>query len=388
MTSILHSDINDIPEQLWNQCVEKGDVFHSHRFLVNMQKSKVENAEMYFVCVYNNGALIGTAVISIFRIDLSLFAVNEPSIQLIKKIFPNLLKTKICFCGLPLSVGQNSIRVKNEANLPLVIHKVQEHLNYLSKTASVSVYKEFSSPEFFDTLLALGYMKLPSLPGCKMDIIHYSTENYLQSMRAKYRRQVLSSWRKLEKNKPIIESDYFNQTHQERAPVFTILKGGEIPLDAFYRGYCDVMKRTEVQLEMLNQDFFSNFFLAFPKETFALCMVFQGEIYGMFVCFEDATGIRFLWTSIQDSKPECDVYQNLLSCLVNYSIDQKAKFLDLGQTSYYPKIRMGGKAYPMYFYLKANNKWVHRLLMRFQTSIFPTKSTPNLHVFRNKMMTI
>ncbi|MCC5916177.1 MAG: hypothetical protein JJU02_02500 [Cryomorphaceae bacterium] len=378
--------IEDLDSLAWNAILSDEDVFHQHRFLQLLQNAQVENADMRFLAFYKSGELLGSSVISIFTIDVSLFANRDKGIQFIKRIFPNLFRIRICFCGIPLSAGQSNIRWKNESDATEI---TQMTLAYMEEVCAREKIKYCVSKEHKDdhgswVYLQNDYLKVPSLPGVSMALNFNSVEDYLSSLRAPYRRQIMSGWKKLQNEEPTFVEDYFQSGYPETAPVFTCVSGNSVNSDDFFEKYISVISRAESRLETLNVDFFRAFFKEYHASVCVLCMVYKGDVLGMFALMEQDGILRFLWTAKSDDKDAFDTYGNLLSATVVLGIQKGMQHLDLGQTAYYPKMRLGASGYPLHLYFRARLRWQQALIKRFKHTLFPEYPLPVLRVFRSK----
>jgi hypothetical protein len=77
-----------------------------------------------------------------------------------------------------------------------------------------------------------------------------------------------------------------------------------------------------------------------------------------------------------------DVYFNLLAAIVKLAIERGCRRLDLGQTSYYAKQRLGGEGGKIYFYLRSRKRTVRALTWAFQRALFPELALRRQRVFK------
>ena len=83
--------IQDMDPVQWNSLITDTNFFHTHWALSVLEKAKVEDAQVEYIGFYDNSTLVGSAVLNVFRIDLSLFIGDNPFIQWIKKVEPLFL---------------------------------------------------------------------------------------------------------------------------------------------------------------------------------------------------------------------------------------------------------------------------------------------------------
>lgn len=382
------NDINQISEREWDQILASADLFQSHRFLNCIQKAAIHDARLKYVCFYEEDILVATSVISIFSIDLSLFAGNISMIKGIKKLFPNFFGKKICFCGIPLSAGQSNIRVINEKYFEPVVEATSEIMDSICREekVNISIFKEFENSNQNVMFDKLGFIHAPSLPGLQLSLDFDSFNEYMVSLRAPFRRQILAGLKKINSQIPEFVPDYFESKMDEKHPVLTILNSNSAVGRQFYPMYLSVMERAETKLEILNKAFFELVFESFQDELELICMVYRGKVLGVFVCRIHENTMTFLWTGKEEDKDEFNTYPNLMTAMIYHAFEIGCNKIEMGQTAYYPKMRFGSQPYDLQFFIKSDNTVIHYLLGKFRKLLFPEQKIIPLNVFKINSM--
>jgi len=146
--------------------------------------------------------------------------------------------------------------------------------------------------------------------------------------------------------------------------------------------YLSVMDRSKVILEVLNREFFKQIMHTMEKETKTISLKLGDKILGSAMLAKDHESLVFLLVGLDYAERDTyDVYFNLIYAILSFAIRNKVKRLDLGQTSYYIKQRIGGKCIPMFFYIKSRKRMINWLLRRFQTALFPVTKLNKHKVF-------
>jgi hypothetical protein len=372
-----------VDPDVWNRLVPATHLFNRHHFLLALEQSKVEDADMEYLLFWENGTLAASAVLSKFYINLDLFIGDNQAVRLIKRIFPNFFKIKVLFCGTPISAGHKNVYM--EGLYQSVIKLSAEYIDQVCRRNDIgySVYKEFLEAEAttFEQLTAHGYFRAPSLPSVAMELPFLSYDEYFGALRHPFRRQINLSMKKINSVRPVFVQSYFEGNQDERHPVFTILSSVQLSAEKFYELYISVMSRATVKLEVLNKQFFRNFFISSRGEIRILTMVFRGEILGVFLlsCIKDE--LTFIWTGKDSHKDQYDTYANLMNAMVCYAIAERCTKIIMGQTSYYPKQRVGGSVFPLFIFFKSH-RWNQRLLRLLKPLIFPETTTDKLKTFK------
>jgi hypothetical protein len=100
-----------------------------------------------------------------------------------------------------------------------------------------------------------------------------------------------------------------------------------------------------------------------------------------FLTVEVYKTLYFVWVGKpHDRFDHHDDYFNLLQAILRYTIDNQCKTLNLGQTAYYAKQRMGGEITRIFLFYKARRKLSHSVLKRFSAHIFPRLELKKLQV--------
>ncbi|HEX5024113.1 MAG TPA: hypothetical protein VFV68_02525, partial [Agriterribacter sp.] len=198
-----------------------------------------------------------------------------------------------------------------------------------------------------------------------------------------YRRQIVASLKKAGMEFPIISNTNSQPfTHGKSAIRYISIE--EFSGRQFYMYYMGVMSRATVKLETLNDDFFDYVFKALEDKLKLLAFIHDGEIICVFAfTLHDGT-LNFLWTGKKHDKDAFDSYHNLLNALVHIAIENRCRKIVLGQTSYYPKQRIGACAEDRFIYVRSRKLVFHALLKRLNPWIFPYMKVPELNVFKKQ----
>lgn len=378
--------IDEVPAKEWNSIVSEFEIFHQHHFLKALDLSNVENAKMQYLLIKENDICIATCVLSEFTLNLDLFIGDYKIVRWIKSISPNFFKIQVLFCGTPISAGHKNISIADNSLQGLVIDQIAIYIDEHCRKHKIgySIFKEFDAKSVseFSSLENHNYFKSYSLPNSILDHEFESYGEYMDNLRYKYRRQIKSALKSINSSKPIFTNKYFDTDQLEEHPVFTVLSPTQDNADHFYKLYCSVMERAKSKLEILNKDFFRFFFDAMKVELRILAMVFNGEVLGVFVLAKVKDELTFILTGKEKGKDEYNTYVNLLNAMVCYAIENGCKRIIMGQTSYYPKQRMGAKIFDLFIYFKAHLVWKQKLLKSLQGIIFPKEELAPLNVFR------
>jgi hypothetical protein len=231
-------------------------------------------------------------------------------------------------------------------------------------------FKEFRPEErhLVELLPQHGFIEAPSLPGCRLPIRWNRFEQYLGDMRASYRRQVLASLR----------------VREESGLRFRWLDDFEAECPRLFALYGEVMDRAEFQLERLNLEFFSALNRHMGAGSKALIGEWRGKVVATGVLLRGERSLTFLLAGIDYERArDCDAYINLVTEIVAEAIRTGADSLELGQTAYGLKQRLGGIPTSRSLYLRHRRALPQALYRLAAPRLFPERTPPARHVFRD-----
>lgn len=385
---VRHRSINEIDPNVWDSLNSDKDLFHSHRFIRSVEDAKVENSQFWYLLFYSNQELVGTAALSAFTVSLETFLGRaiESLVTRIRSRIPAFLRIRVLFCGLPISLGQQNLRIKNPTQANEVISLLVQEMETICSTEKISYLcaKEFVEDQVkvMDGFLDHGFFRGYSIPYVMMKVRWPTFAAYLADLRHGYRRQISQTLLKRKQSEPVLENP-LQATSGANPPI--LLGGAKVCNPAmFFEGYLQVMERAEVKLETLNQPFFENIYNYMDKDTEIVAMRDGNRILGSALLMQSGDSLFFVLVGLDYARrDEFDVYFNLVYAIIALAIQRKCQWLYLGQTSYWLKQRVGGYCVPEYLYFKSRRPFIHRILQLLKSVIFPELKLETPRVFRN-----
>jgi predicted N-acyltransferase len=239
---------------------------------------------------------------------------------------------------------------------------------------SAIVFKDFGPQEIArtDALLELGYVRADSLPMNSFPTRFRDFDHFCDSLRSRYRRQIVRSRRKL-----------------RRAGLRVVhLRGGmgfdELYTEDVHRLYSAVLSRAPIQLERLPAQFFRELARQFPENS-AFTLICQGEHVVGFTCglFHRRTYYNFFCGFDYELNAEAELYFNLLYEDLDYALQQDVRSIQIGQTADQFKLRVGCHREPRFCYLKVREPGLQLLLRAAGSSLFlPPPCVNERNLFR------
>jgi hypothetical protein len=238
-----------------------------------------------------------------------------------------------------------------------------------STGTTVLCFKEFAAREHLvEPLTEHGYFRAASMPSCSLAIAWRTFEEYLGAMRAGYRRQILASLR----------------TRDRLGLTVRLVPAWGVEAARIFPLYEQVMDRAPFQLERLNLAFFQHLAAGLGDQTSALLVERDGALLAAAILLQSPGTLTFMLAGIDYAHHrQSQAYLTLVTEIVAEAIRRGAARLELGQTTYDLKQRLGAGTDARWLYIKCTNSPVHLTLRAASGALFPEIAPPPRRVFRD-----
>jgi hypothetical protein len=369
-----YEDIARVPAATWDAVVDPEDLQQSHAFVLACQQSAVRGARYRHLVIRRGGEVAAVASLSSLDARLDLLApawIRRLGIAIRSRLAERFLTMPVAFCGLPVSFGRPCVAIGPTPDTNTVVELISlETLDWArSIGAALACVKEFNPVDdaVMSPLATLGWHRTSSLPSCSMTLRWASAADWLSSMRSGYRHQVLAARHR-------------GETH--RLDVRTIEDFGAYA-EAIHHLYSQTMDRAEFQLERLEAEFITQL-NALGVTSRAILVSQREHLVAAAVLLRTPRVVTFLLAGMDYSLArETGAYPLLVSEVVTEALRLGARRLELGQTSYPLKMRLGAELIPRTMYLRALNPLGHTVLGVISKALFPTRTYPMHRVFRS-----
>lgn len=348
-------------------CDDPSDLAMDRRFLRAVEQAMSDVCSSKYLIGYDSkGVPVACTCVSRFLVDSALLVGprHRTFINLVRKLYSNYLVIPVFFCGLPVSVGTNNLRLAEACERDLLISSLIDEIDRLAAAARspAIVWKEFSDEECegLDVLTSHGYQRADSLPMNVMHCSHPSFEDFCGSMRSHYRYKINKSRKKFSKAGMRIE--HFTDPQRIEA-----LYTPEV-----HKLYLAVFEHAKFRLELLPRKFFLNVLREMPEET-SFTAVFHGD---QLVGFAWGLHLGDIYQNIfvgvnYELNSESDLYFNTMMCDLDYGMRVGAHRVLMGQTADDFKSRLGCTQHPLSIYVKLRNRIFNWLAHKGSKLIFP-----------------
>jgi predicted N-acyltransferase len=383
-----YDSIRGIEPGRWKPVSANLGIQLSRSVLEALETSGVEQAAYRYLLFYSGNTLAGAAVLSSFTISLDLLL--PISIQkycrVIRRLLPKFMRIRILICGLPLSAANHALCILDPSLRAEILSGLTERMKQMAgrKRIRFLCLKEFTTPEIHgqQNLRKHGFFIANSIPRIEIAIKWNSYKAYLRDLRHGYRRQIIRNLNRIGAH-PDNPFSSLRDRAAENLPRLIRVDRQRCPPDLFYRLYLEVMDRTENKLEVLNEAFFVSLYRAMGDRLVILAVADESSILSAALLTCENRYLTFLFAGIDYGRyRRYDAYHNLLHGIIAYGIEHRCRIINLGQTSYWIKRRIGGVPASMKFWFRSTGLLTHHLLRLLNPVLFPRTDLPELRVFR------
>ena len=324
----IYDKAKDIPKEWDEFCI---DNFYMSREKLEFFE-KVNNCNQKYYMVYNeNDKIEACFVMFPFKYE-----------------FSKRIKLNVQLIFLPASVADPGIVAKpNSKALADCLKKIK------------GIKLILSTSEDFKLLNGI---RQEGLPNCMLNVKWDTMEEYKNSMRNNYRKNI---------NKVIKKQNLLSKRIITNPKEFT---------KETHDLYLQVMNHADYVLETLNLDFFQNNF----SKTIVLELENEPKAFVQFA--EDGEKIigEFCGFDYED-REKYDLYNIIMVVFIQYAIENGFKIIDIGQSAYRTKLRYGAYLEPKYSWLFYNgNKICNAILKYILLKDNNNKPIYNYNVFREE----
>lgn len=369
----IFNTIDEIDSLLWDSLCSSNEIIKTHNFLRAVEHSNLKSCRYWYILFYKNGKPIANA--ALFSMDFCLDVVAPSFIknicENIRKALPNFFKVKLVGCGTPVATCANGIALSSEASFEEVIFLLKQTVERIAwkEKAHCILFKEYNQKEVesFDLLKNFGFMRLPSLPTSFVDVSWPSFDEYIKNLRKKYRLLAKNEIKKLDGVSIEICEDFESYDKE------------------LWALYMNVYEKAEVKFEQLTPEFFKNISTMLKDKSRAILIKRDGRVVAFELIIEDDSMLRPLYLGINyEESKTYSLYFNSIYQILKHGIEREKKVVELGQTSYYPKLKVGARVEPLYLYMKFKRKPVQTLLKLPLKMLFPERDYQPMNIFNKQ----
>ena len=373
------TSVNDITLSDWEDIFGKS-IIKSQRFFISIEKSDFQQITIYYLQIFEHGTVVAIVPCFSYEIDilnLTTSPMVKAVVKKIRKVYIDFFKIRAFVTGTYASSCEHFIEYKTTLSAEkrqIVFDLVRKQLkNKCRQTKSKFVFIKDIRGRNIDSIkkiLGHDFYFFSSFPTNVIPVL--SSHKYPEMLKSKYRKRFQDSQKAFNENFMWdISTDFANQTL-----LFTEL-------------YNNVLNKAENKFEFLNVTFFENLNMLFSSKSFLLIAKDKlGEVRLMTLILEDAKSLIPLYMGIKYKTDDTRVlYITALGRMVEEAEIRHKDYVDLGQTSYYPKVLSGAFVEDIYYGFWSNHYLLKWLIKNVFPRIFIRQHIPgNVYLEDNKSL--
>ncbi|MBS0350478.1 MAG: GNAT family N-acetyltransferase [Proteobacteria bacterium] len=363
----VHASIKQLNWQEWQDFVNpKMDLAMDPRLLNLMESTLSDQAKFWIILIRNpQQQLIACACLSLFRTDIiqSSNPIFSNVIKTLRHYFPNILKMKVLYCGLPLPSGHSHLRMKNKEDSEKILLLIHQNMLKIAQeqNARLMVFKELDGNQD----LQLKYLKKWKYSRGQLQPVFHLLKTfedfsaYENQLRSGYRYQIKCNKKKFNKAGLIVE--HFVEPEQI-SNQFT---------EQVYQLYLNVWTKAKEKLECFSIDFFRELPNALPKQVLMTLIKDKDVPVAFAIGMIDELNYYNLYVGLDYQYLKEEIYCNLFYHELDHVFRLKKNKILLGQTSAVFKSRLGAIPDSRYFWVLPLKPSLQMIFKCFHKLIFP-----------------
>lgn len=359
-----NSTIDDISVVDWKLIFGEGAI-KSTKFFSAMEKSNLVGVKCFYLQVHKHGTI--AAIVPCFCYEINVLNIVTSSlvqklIHIVRLLLPRFLIVKTFGIGTYAASCEHFIGINpclsetDQQTLSLLLNR---QLKTKSKElgSKFILIKDIRERNINSTrgIMDPDYSFFSSFPTTVIPIL--PNYPYPSALKSKYKKRYKDY-------QAVFDEEFKWETctnFDEYIGLFTEL-------------YKNVLSKADNKFEFLTADFFSNINLLFQNSSYLLIAKDKNKKTRLMVLIlEDEHSIIPLYLGIKYEEDDTRVlYINMLGKLVKEGEVRKKSFIDLGQTSYYPKVMSGALVENIYYGFWSDH-WLFSWLIK---KVFPKMFVP------------
>lgn len=353
VTKIFRS-VSEIDQKDWDAIVEPGNLLKTHAYLRAVEESQIDHVRYYFPAIMDrSGLLIAHACVYVIDTDLSQLLPQRlfQFTKLIRKVWKRFLVFKVTDCAIPLSTG-NAISTHKRFDKSELVTHIAAAVETISKREGcrLVVIRDFLEHELaaFDGLRTRGYKQVSNMPVARIHVRWKTYDEYLSSMRARYR------------------TDVKRRLRRARSAGQSVRKLGQFASysDLWAAQALTVQERTKgFRRELLTPKYYESMDRILGDKSMLVIAERGGRAVAHGMLLQDKLTTTATYFG-RNPGPAHHEWFHLVNEVIRLGIENKSTHINLGLGSYDAKINVGAEIERLFVYSKSSIGVINWLMGR------------------------
>lgn len=332
-TVTLHSSISEIGQTQWDSAVGQHHAMLRHRWLTHLENGSLKGfAPRYIVARDSAGQVVAHAAAYVNSTSVVIFSSGflRFAVDFVRRFIPSFLMVRILECGMPVGLGE-PVCVLDGVEPEYACEAILAGLEELSASEGTRMIVIRDLADDAETLKRLaarsGYTMVPHLPNAVLRVRWASFDEFLSEMRSRYRLRLRKRLKGAAEAGLRCEISAFRA--RDAAWIRTQIRN----VDA---------AATEFQRDVLHAGFFERL-RETGTEWLCFTVLQQEHRAAVAVVLVDGAIARWTFFGRDTAGTQDGAYFLALSEIVRFSINRRLQSVELGLTTYRPKLEFGAE---------------------------------------------
>lgn len=369
--SVVLTSIRDIDAPRWDELAGDASVVRSHAYLDAIEQAGINDCRYYYPVVYNqHDELVAHACVYTISTDFSqlLPARLQRWVAQLRRLWPRFMSVRITECASPLVAG-HAISIRQGEDRAAVLAELDSAINGIARSArsGLIVIRDFTGNERegADALLRHGYALRQNMPLARIRVRWKSYDDYLASMRARYRKDVK---RRLQR------------AAEHGQTVMTLRQFGEHAEAWAAQSEVVLARAQRFKRERLGPAYYANMDRKLGQHSLMLVACREERMVAHGMVLTDAENTIATFFGREAGRPSAEWF-SLMNEVIKLGIERQSRYIHLGLGSYDAKALVGADIEPLYLYCRtrfAPLNW----LIRMVPELMGTRGKAHKQIFR------
>lgn len=353
--TVVLTSIRDIDAARWDELAGDASVVRSHAYLDAVEQAGINDCRYYYPAVYNqHDELVAQACVYTISTDFSqlLPARLQRWVAGLRRLWPRFMSVRITECASPMVAG-HALTIRQGEDRAALLGELEIAINGIARSAhsGLIVIRDFlgSEREGVDELLRHGYALRQNMPLARIRVRWKSYDEYLASMRARYRKDVK---RRLQR------AGAHGQT------VKTLQQFGEHAETWAAQSQVVLARAQRFKRERLGPAYYANMDRKLGKHSLMLVACREERMVAHGMVLTDAENTIATFFGREAGRPSAEWF-SLMNEVIKLGIERQSRYIHLGLGSYDAKALVGADIEPLYLYCRtrfAPLNWLIRMV--------------------------
>lgn len=346
ITSVCYNSIEDVDRGEWDSLVDSAHIVNSYDYLRAVEMAELDNFDFFYLIFYHKDRAIAHCplVTFVYNVELMAGPFMKAFARKVRKLFPRFLKLKILECGLATQLG-TCLTIESSRYDRAVIEELDRAVKKLQKLEGclVTLIRDFPNIELdrFKHFFSLKYKLFSALPNTIMFLDQGSFQGYLQSLKHKRRYEVKRRLRRFHERGCTVEKVSNTEAYSKDF------------LDLWFNTY---EKSTEMQREILNRAYFENMSSFLGERAYSFVCKREGRVIAFMTILEGEDRLIPIYCGMDYKESKLSYsYFVMLYKTIEEALSKGKSHIELGITTYTPKVEIGMVVEPLHVFSKSTN---------------------------------